>query len=92
MGAVMRRPRPLAGGTEAVSKKSLGSLQTFGPITLSPRPSGRWAISWALEWEFGELQDALVLMGKLTGIVRAAAIYRVHVRITPEPQAKGQKP
>ena len=67
-----------------MKRSSLGNVQAFGPVTLSPRPSGRWAITWSIEWEFAELGDALDQLGKIIGIVRSAATWRVRVSITPE--------
>jgi len=76
-----------------MSTRRLGSLQSFGPITLRQRRSGGWAVAWELEWEFAEVMDALEFQGVLMGYERATGSYRVSVKIEPERKhSKAAKP
>ena len=72
--------------------KTLGVLHSFGPITVSQRESGGWAVSWSIEWEFGEVGDAYDHVAKLIGLMRMTTKYRVAVRITPERTPGAKKP
>lgn len=62
----------------------LGRLHSLGPITVSQAQSGHWVVAWSVEWEFGELLDAMEHLGTLVGFDRATANYRVSVKIEPE--------